>query len=97
MKLEKRQKDKLERRLKPLTEFTENFINWGGFMPFVPKECGHQKVFSQIQKDGIVYWIDNGICDAKCPNKELKCERWKEYWKNGGKEKHIKFVLKKEK
>lgn len=86
-----RRKEKLQRRVVPLEKFTEHFHNWGGFMPFPPSGCLYKKnIFSFQQKDGIVKWIDNGICNGKCFN---KCDRWKDYWKNGGKEEHVNFVM----
>ena len=60
-------------------------------MPFPPSTCNFRnKIFAFKQKDGLVKWIDNGICNGKC---KLKCERWAEYWKDGGKEEHISFVM----
>ena len=86
-----RRKEKLKRRELPLEKFTEHFHNWGGFMPFPPLTCNHIKnVFAFRQKDGIVKWIDNGICNGKCKS---KCDRWTSYWKGGGKEEHVNFVM----
>ena len=86
-----RRKEKLQRREISLEKFTEHFHNWGGFMPFPPSTCNFKnKVFTFRQKDGLVKWIDNGICNGKC---KLKCDRWSEYWFGGGKEEHISFVM----
>ena len=86
-----RRKEKLQRRELPLEKFTEHFHNWGGFMPFPPLTCNYLKnVFAFRQPDGIVKWIDNGICNGKC---KAKCDRWTSYWKGGGKEEHVNFVM----
>lgn len=70
---------------KIVTTFTEFFHNWGGCLPFVDiNECPHHRVFRQKQKDGVVYWIDNGICKQFCPNGKKFCPRYEEYWKRGG-------------
>ena len=86
-----RRKEKLKRRDNYITVFTRFFYNWGGHMPFVPMSCTHNRVFAQKQEDGKVRWIDNGICNTHCKD---KCDRWKQYWNNGGKEEHSGFVNK---
>lgn len=77
-----------------LTEFTKHHINWGGHMPFVePEDCSHKRLFKQQQPDGVVFWIDNGICRGGfCPNGNAHCDRYWQYWKKGGKEEHNAFV-----
>lgn len=70
---------------KVLTKFTEFFHNWGGCLPFVdPEDCTHHRLFRQKQKDGVVFWMDNGICKQFCPNGKNHCPRYEEYWKRGG-------------
>ena len=82
------------RGTKVLTKFTEFFHNWGGCLPFVdPEECSHQRLFRNKQKDGVVYWIDNGICKQFCPNGARHCTRYNNYWaKNGDKAVHEEFM-----
>lgn len=77
-----------------LTEFTKHFHNWGGHLPFVePEDCPHPRRFADQQPDGIVHWIDNGICRGGfCPNGNARCDRYWEYWKKGGKDAHQEFM-----
>lgn len=79
---------------KVLTRFTEFFHNWGGCLPFVDlEECTHPRVFRQRQLDGVVFWIDNGICKQFCPNGNKHCSRYEDYWKRGGsKQDHEEFL-----
>lgn len=79
---------------KVITAFTEFFHNWGGCLPFVnPDDCPHPRRFQHEQTDGIVYWIDNGICKLACPNGKKHCPRYEDYWKRGGgKVAHSNFI-----